>query len=318
MSGHQSLSETVCQNSSSYSPLFHNPITTPLQLHLPLLYFPLHILLQLLRPIRKPPRHRHLQHHDHPLRRHRPLIRQHAHHIRPELLHPLPHQLLRRADRFRARRCRCPVRSEGGLIASVTRRHVHVGERLKDSIDVWHDFVKHELADPERQRALHERLVHFAVGDQLWHCFGYGQRGRGIRVFVESVHDRRLPGVHVFHHGAVGEAELYGYGAEGLKPGELAGGLDGFEGAGVAVLLESDGGGNKEGVGGEGRPEEAGEDARVQVGEVGAGELVVLLDEAVGAAGVENVFEHYFAGLQWGFAEADFEELENAGLGCVS
>ena len=51
----------------------------------------------------------------------------------------------------------------------------------------------------------------------------------------------------------------------------------------------------------------------------GAGvEFLGAADGAVEAAGVLDVFDHYFAALEAGFAEAGFEEFENFDLGVVS
>ena len=44
------------------------------------------------------------------------------------------------------------------------------------------------------------------------------------------------------------------------------------------------------------------------------GDGVALLDEGIGAAGFADVFEHDFAGLEGGVAEAEFEEFEHAGF----
>ena len=46
----------------------------------------------------------------------------------------------------------------------------------------------------------------------------------------------------------------------------------------------------------------------------GGGDLLLFFYEEIGAAGVVNVFEHYFAGLERCFAETEFEELEDANL----
>lgn len=45
----------------------------------------------------------------------------------------------------------------------------------------------------------------------------------------------------------------------------------------------------------------------------GSGGLV-FLDEDVCTAGLDDVPEHYFAGLEGGVAEAEFEEFEDSGF----
>lgn len=46
----------------------------------------------------------------------------------------------------------------------------------------------------------------------------------------------------------------------------------------------------------------------------GGGGPLIVADGEVEAAGVEDVAEHDFAGLEGGLAEADFEELHDADL----
>ena len=72
-------------------------------------------------------------------------------------------------------------------------------------------------------------------------------------------------------------------------------------------------GGEGEGFGVEGRPEEAGEDFGVEGG--GGGGLgvevqfLVVADGGVDASGVEHVSEHDFAGLEGAFSETEFYEF---------
>ena len=145
---------------------------------------------------------------------------------------------------------------------------------------------------------------------------GVGGGGGGRGGVVEGVDGAGLPGGDGFDHGAVFQLQLHSDCAKGLQPGELPGRLDGFEGGGVAGLEGGDGGGDGEAGVVEGGPEEAGEDLGADGGGAAgaAGGRFVLLDEAVRAGGVEDVFEHHFAGLKGWVAEADLEELEDAGL----
>ena len=63
-------------------------------------------------------------------------------------------------------------------------------------------------------------------------------------------------------------------------------------------------------------PEEMGEDAGVEVGHWSVGgvhdEVLVVPDDGVNAAGVKDVAEHDLTGLKRRFAEAEFEEFEDA------
>ena len=108
---------------------------------------------------------------------------------------------------------------------------------------------------------------------------------------MEGVNDASLPCGDVFDDGAVFEVELDGDGAEGLQPSELAGGFNSLEGGGVAALKSGDVGWNREGGIVKGGPEETREDFGVDGwGGKGFSEVFFLLDKAISAGGVEDVF----------------------------
>lgn len=148
--------------------------------------------------------------------------------------------------------------------------------------------------------------------------------------------------MHHLRDSAVFEFDIHRRVAEGVQPRKLSRVLERLEARLVALLKVSDWVGDLEGFVFELGPEEAGEDFGVEGGlEEAFGAHVVLggaegveacggdffgagveflgaANGAVEAAGVLDVFYHYFAALEAGFTEAGFEELEDFDLGDVS
>jgi hypothetical protein len=131
---------------------------------------------------------------------------------------------------------------------------------------------------------------------------------------LKSIDYTSLPRVHILFHHSILQLDFHSHEAERLKPGLLAGGFDSFEGGGVLSLEGENGWRNSEVIGRKRGPKEAGEDFGMDLGSGGSLQLASALNEGVGAAGLDHVFEHDFAGLERGVSEANLEEFENAGL----
>lgn len=87
---------------------------------------------------------------------------------------------------------------------------------------------------------------------------GSGRGGGGVGWVLEGVDDAGLPCLDLFHHLAVFEVEFDGDLAQGGQPGEFAGLFERLEAGGVAGLEGAYFGGEGEGFGMQGGPEEAG------------------------------------------------------------
>lgn len=189
--------------------------------------------------------------------------------------------------------------------------------------------MEDHFADPEGERGAEQRVVHLEVLSEVFETAGH--RFGALRRALKGPDDGGLIGVDHFRDSAIFEFYIDGCVAEGMQPCKLSRVLEGLEAGLVALLEVGDGVGDFVGFVLELRPEEAGEDFGVEGGlEEAFGAHVVLsgaegvqacggdffgagveflgaADGAVEAAGVLDVFDHYFAALETGFAEAGFQ-----------
>ena len=188
--------------------------------------------------------------------------------------------------------------------------------------------MEDHFADPEGERGAQQRVVHLEVLGEVFEAAGHWFSA--LRRALEGPYDSSLVGVDHLRDSAVLEFDVNSRVAESVQPSELARVLEGLEARLVALLEVGDGVGDFVGFVLELGPEEAGKDFGVEGGlEEAFGAHVVLggaegvqacggdffgagveflgaADGAVEAAGVLDVFDHYFAALEAGFAEADF------------